>query len=300
MKLARFLKANSTYVLWFLYNHILMSIILRGGRRSFIAAFFLLAISLAISLSSFGEVALRAMQGAKELQAHHGQASILSLYDAVITGAIGTEKGGRRIPKLYIIDSGRLNSLAVGKETIILTRGIVDNYDADEIQGIIAHELGHLQYAHSRALLVAMSGNLLFSLIIFMARVVLAFVDGVAEAAEGSKTAGELSKAVSLACRLAFELAVFLFVNVGETILAVDSKDSELVADLFAHEIGFGRGLAKSLYRLSKIDAATKKGFGEMFKIPQAHILSRIANLERLEAAEKAKMEEAEVEVEVI
>lgn len=52
------------------------------------------------------------------------------------------------IPEIYIIESPGLNAFATGirseKTAICVTRGLVENLNRDEIQGVIAHEMSHI------------------------------------------------------------------------------------------------------------------------------------------------------------
>lgn len=52
------------------------------------------------------------------------------------------------MPEIYIIESHGLNAFATGirseKTAICVTRGLVENLNRDEIQGVIAHEMSHI------------------------------------------------------------------------------------------------------------------------------------------------------------
>ena len=52
------------------------------------------------------------------------------------------------MPEIYIIESSGLNAFATGirseKTAICVTRGLVENLNRDEIQGVIAHEMSHI------------------------------------------------------------------------------------------------------------------------------------------------------------
>ncbi len=52
-------------------------------------------------------------------------------------------------PKVYMIDSPALNAFATGRDpahaSIAVTRGLVERLDRSELEGVIAHELGHVK-----------------------------------------------------------------------------------------------------------------------------------------------------------
>ncbi len=65
---------------------------------------------------------------------------------------------GLKMPQVRIIESDALNAFASGlKEkdyTVTLTRGIIENLDDDELEGVIAHELMHIRNKDVRLLVV--------------------------------------------------------------------------------------------------------------------------------------------------
>ncbi len=56
---------------------------------------------------------------------------------------------GVPIPKIYIIEDLSLNAFATGRDpkhaSIALTRGLIENLDKTELQGVISHELSHVK-----------------------------------------------------------------------------------------------------------------------------------------------------------
>jgi len=65
---------------------------------------------------------------------------------------------GMKMPAVRVIDSDALNAFASGlKEkdyTVTLTRGIIEQLDDDELEGVIAHELMHIRNKDVRLLVV--------------------------------------------------------------------------------------------------------------------------------------------------
>jgi heat shock protein HtpX len=69
------------------------------------------------------------------------------------------------MPKVYIIDDTAPNAFATGRDpehaSVAVTRGLLDRMDREQLQGVIAHELGHvrnldIRYALYVAILVGM------------------------------------------------------------------------------------------------------------------------------------------------
>lgn len=56
---------------------------------------------------------------------------------------------GLPMPKLYLIETPALNAFATGRNpqtsTVAVTRGLLEVLDRDELQGVVAHEMGHVR-----------------------------------------------------------------------------------------------------------------------------------------------------------
>src|SRR3989339_1427648 len=56
---------------------------------------------------------------------------------------------GLPLPKIYIIDSPAMNAFATGRDpqhaSLALTTGLIQNLENEELEGVIAHELSHIQ-----------------------------------------------------------------------------------------------------------------------------------------------------------
>ena len=66
---------------------------------------------------------------------------------------------GMKMPQVFIMESSALNAFASGMNdknyAVTLTRGIIDTLDDRELEGVIAHELAHIQNKDVRLLIVS-------------------------------------------------------------------------------------------------------------------------------------------------
>ena len=78
------------------------------------------------------------------------------LWNAVENLTIAT---GSPMPKVYIIDDPAPNAFATGRDpkhaTIAVTSGLLDLMNDSELQGVLAHELGHIRNFDIRLMMVA-------------------------------------------------------------------------------------------------------------------------------------------------
>jgi len=107
----------------------------------------------AISYFTSSRTAL-ALNGAKQIQKQDN----VRLYRIVENLAI-TE--GFQTPNIYIIDDPAPNAFATGRDprhaSVAVTSGLLDIMDDQELQGVLAHELGHVKNYDIRVSIIAFS-----------------------------------------------------------------------------------------------------------------------------------------------
>lgn len=103
-----------------------------------------------------------AMNGAKEIQKRDNP----RLYRIVENLAI---TNGLPMPKVYVIDDPALNAFATGRDpkhaSVAATTGILDALTDTELEGVMAHELGHVKNYDMRVSMVAFALTVVISFI---------------------------------------------------------------------------------------------------------------------------------------
>jgi heat shock protein HtpX len=101
---------------------------------------FIGVISAGVTLA-FGDKVVLSMNGAKEVAAEAEP----MLHNVVEEMAIAA---GLPKPKVYIMESEALNAFATGlspqKSAIAVTRGLLNTLNREQLQGVVAHEMGHV------------------------------------------------------------------------------------------------------------------------------------------------------------
>jgi heat shock protein HtpX len=90
-----------------------------------------------------GSQILLTVSGAKEIQrTDHPQ-----LWNVVEEMTIAA--GLPRVPRIYLIEDGQPNAFATGRDpehaSVAITTGLLEKLDRDELQGVMAHEIGHVR-----------------------------------------------------------------------------------------------------------------------------------------------------------
>ena len=154
------------------------------------------------------------------------------------------------VPKLYVVDDDAPNAFATGrnpsKGVIAVTTGLLSKLDRESQQGVIAHEIAHIQ---NRDTLVGTIVATVTTMILFISDLGLRIALG------GRKSKGSASPLIFLAL-----LAVIL-APIGAVILrATHSRAREALADMTAVKITRNpTGLRKALEALAADNTEIKK-----------------------------------------
>lgn len=75
---------------------------------------------------------------------------------------------GLPVPRIYIMDDESLNAFATGRDpqhaSVALTKGIVRKLERAELEGVVAHELAHVENRDIRLMLITVAGISFFTL----------------------------------------------------------------------------------------------------------------------------------------
>jgi heat shock protein HtpX len=133
---------------------------------------------------------------------------------------------GLPTPKVYMIDDESLNAFATGRTpetaSVALTTGIVSKLKPNELESVIAHEMGHIGNRDTKLMIIVVTGIAMFT---FMAE--LAFRIALRSGGKRSKNSGQARLFL-----LVVALAFWLFgVFVAPLIRMALSRNREFLAD---------------------------------------------------------------------
>ena len=136
---------------------------LLGGRRGMVYAFIFAAVMNFSSYFFSDKIAL-AMNGAVPVT----REQLPRVYEVVERLA---EKTGLPMPKIYVIPTDSPNAFATGRNpqhaAVAVTQGILNILDDEELEGVLAHELGHVR---NRDILISSVAATLAGAITILAR----------------------------------------------------------------------------------------------------------------------------------
>ena len=280
MRFLSFLKENVLYIIWFMINLALGWLVLGANLTALWLVCVIYAFSIGIALCPLGEWLLRLIEGCRQVSTRREQEYLHPIFEEVYENAKQVKPELNNNIKLYIVDEMYVNAYAIGRKTIAVTQGAIETFSQEELKGIIAHEFGHMAYGHTKALLLTVIGNMLFTCIVVFLRIIMMIIQVLTCAFSGGN--GIISTILNIMFKTSFELSLFVFINLGEIILAMNSRKNEYKADEFALEAGFGEELKESLYILQKISMQGKMSLSERIKASHPHTAKRIEHLEQL------------------
>jgi len=199
-----------------------------------------------ISISYFhGDSILLAASRAHEIQkADHPQ-----LFNVVEELAIAA---GLPMPKIYIIEDSAPNAFATGRDphnaSVAITRGLLEKLNREELQGVMAHELSHIQnrdilYA---TLIGAIAGAIILISDVFLRS--LRFSSGRSNRSGKSKGGGGATLIVLLGMILAILAPV-----IARLLQLAVSRQREYLADASAAFMTrYPEGLASALEKIAR------------------------------------------------
>lgn len=110
-------------------------------------------------------------------------------------------------PKVYIIDDPRPNAFAVGRDpdhaSVAVTAGLLNRLDRDEVQGVVAHEIGHV---HNRDILYVMLAAMMVGVIALLADIFLRYTWYTGGRHRGRRSRGGQAEAVLMLIALLFAI----------------------------------------------------------------------------------------------
>ncbi len=170
--------------------------------------------------------------------------------------------GLEKMPDIYIIDDPALNAFATGRDpkkaSIAVTSGLLQRLNRDELQGVVAHELGHVN--NRDVLLMAMSGVLLGTIVILSWYASRILIFGGMGGSRRSSSGGGAGQLIVLAVAL---VLMILAPIAAQMIYFALSRKREYMADASsALYTRYPEGLASALEKIAastvEVKAANK------------------------------------------
>ena len=277
MKIGNVLKSNWIYVLWFVLYFALAVLVFSFVWYGFLIVTIIYAVSIGIALSGAGEKLLRALNGVRHISTQEEKESILPLFQEVYRRAKETTPELSDNIQVFMTDDMCVNAYAFGKSTVVVTKGLIDTLEEEQVMGMLAHEFGHIVNGHTVMLLLNLVGNGIFSIFLLITRMFMFFIQGFVSFMDDN---GGWGQVMAFLIRISFEWSLMFYTYIATAILMINSRKNEFQADNYALEIGFGEGLLQGLYVFQKMNMGQSKRLLERLTSSHPNLAYRIERLE--------------------
>ncbi|MFO7899411.1 MAG: M48 family metallopeptidase [Planctomycetota bacterium] len=211
-----------------------------------VIAFFLWVVLAATSFYGGDQIFLASV-GARRIE----KSDHPTLYNIVEEMCVAS--GLSRIPDIYIVNDTRPNAFAVGRDpehaSVAVTAGLLNRLNRDEVQGVIAHELAHV---NNRDILYVTIAGVMVGVIALLADVVIYSIwfSGGRMRSRSRGGGGGQAQAVILLVGLAFAI---LGPIAAQMLYFALSRRREYLADACgAQYTRYPEGLASALEKISR------------------------------------------------
>jgi len=283
MRAIRFLYSNPLYIFWFLLHFTIAWFILGADIDSLVLVSIIYTITISFALSEPGEYLLLILENCREPRTKQEKSYLLPIFEEVLQDAREINPEIREDTELYIKEVMYVDTFAVGKKSVVVTQGAIETFTDNELKGLIAHELGHITFGHTKAILLTSIGNLFFTIIVWFFRLLLTIARFISKELARKYFWGKVSFVLVFLTRVCTDVSVFLFINIGEIILAMNSRVNDMQADTFVIEVGYGMELISGLYLMQKITMTGEASLLERMKASNPNVAYRIEQLEEYE-----------------
>ena len=216
-----------------------------AGPVGIVGAVVLWAILTLVAWRQGDQVFLR-MSGARKV----GPDDLPVLYNVVEEMTIAS--GLPKVPEVYVIDDATPNAFATGRSpetaAVAVTSGLLKILDRDELQGVIAHEIGHVR---NRDILLMLFAGVLMGAIVLLADIGLRswIFGGSGRSRRSSGDGGGQGQALVMVIALVLMILAPLF---AQLIYFAISRKREYLADASAAAYTrYPEGLARALEKIA-------------------------------------------------
>lgn len=250
--------------------------ILGGTVETFFNLIIIYLVTIFIAFSPTGEKLLRLLNNVRPLETSKEKDYILPLFEEVYEQAKSKNKYLNKI-EICVIDNMTVNAMAIGKHTIAVTKGAMQTFTEDELKAVMAHEVAHIVHEDTTARLYAIIGNGIFTIIIFIYKLILFIFECINETVSRNKNV--LSFFIAL-IRFILEISTFLFTFAIQSVMMTNSRKNEFNADKFSYDLGYDQEMIEALYLLEKISLGDNSTIIQKMTASHPRITKRIEYLE--------------------
>lgn len=242
-----FRKNNIGMIIYFFLNMIIIfGLFANAGPQALEFLFIAYLLSIVIATSFVGETIFAAASGSRKMKRLDDRGKMEPILRRVYDKArLKTPDLPEGIVLRYVQGDRSANAFALGRRTICVTEGLIF-LPEEQIEGILAHEIGHLAYHHTDIPLLIGGGNFLVTIFVLILQAIYVFC-------MGSAAVSTVKRKGCLLATFGFASAAFIWLWLKFCLLFLrwSNRANEFEADQYAYELGYGEELAEVLDRFA-------------------------------------------------
>ncbi|MBS5084074.1 MAG: M48 family metalloprotease [Clostridiales bacterium] len=225
-------------------------------------------------LSPAAETLLRKFYDVRHVATSKEKARLNPIFDEVYKRVRENNRFMSDNIELFLIDTTKIESFALCKNTIELSRGALETFDDQQLKAILAHEFAHLIKGDAQV-----KSLIYFGTSIFTTGAVIAYK--VIEWIYSTLGDGFISSILKL-----LNLAIYGFLTITVKLLcfvvAGSDRKLEYKADAYTQQLGYGKAMVDGLYITLTLEILDKKKFSKRVMESHPRTAYRIEQLEEL------------------
>ena len=263
--------------IWLCINFVFFWFSTQSLLIGFIISFIIYTAIVNLALSNLIERILRRLYDVRHLATNREKERLENLFEEVYAKAMKkSEHLKNHKINLYIQDTVSINAFAIGKNTIVITRGLMETMNDDEIKAILAHEFAHIANGDTQlSLLISIASNIYLWLFMLVRLVINIFKN----LQEDENILGSIASFVDWVMGIAVTLAT-LIANIA---IMSYFRETEYIADKYAYSLGYGSEMISALYKFYDMQISDKKHLLDRIQDSHPKVAFRIEALENME-----------------
>lgn len=230
---------------------------------------------LLIAMSNTTERIYRRIEDVRHIATKTEKDYLLPIFDEVYESVKQKHTNLSNKIQLYIIDTMNVESFALGKRTIVLSRGMINTMTSEELKGVLAHEFSHIALYHSQMrMIIAVTMGTTFWIILFIEKL----LERIISTMKSDNIIAILLKLINIP----FVIVVKIVFFIANIIIIPRYRKSEYKADKMAAECGFGMQIKEALYKIYDMEVSDKMQLMKRFFNDHPRTAYRIENIENL------------------
>ena len=225
-------------------------------------------------LSPLAETMLRGLEDVRYIATKKEKERLYPIFNEVYNKVKKNHKWISGNIELFLVDTAKIEAFALCKNTIAISKGLMETFTDEEIKAILSHEFAHLIKGDAQVKSLIYFGTSVFTTSAVIAYKVIEWI----YITLGDGLVSSLLKLVNLV------IYGFLTITVKLLCLLVTGSDRRLEykADAYSVQLGYGRAMTDGLYLTQSMEIADKKQLSNRLIESHPRTAYRIERLENM------------------